>query len=246
MLVLAIAGALFSSMGQTQTKTKPVKESPPPPLYPLTDVLRLPWVAGTSVSGLIPVAGSNTKIADDFAQWTLTHNPRSDAAAGYLRRWYTESSELLQEVNPIHFEALAGYAYVPGFVPITVAQKDGAPVLLLTSLRGQYEYNTARTKESGVAATVVQSILIPVLRAITNHFREKPELQYYGAVVTYTIGNFVSKDDEIRFQTLCIVSPSKSAIAYVDLTETDAQLLRDSEFYLLSGHELRKTEVSLP
>jgi hypothetical protein len=221
-------------------------KSPHPVLFPLTDVLQFPWVAGTSVSGLIPVAGSNAKIADDFAAWIIRNKPGSDGAADYLRRWYTESSELLQDVNPIRFEKLAGYAYVPTFVPITVAEKSGAPVLLLTSLRGQYEYNTARAKESEITATVVQSILIPVLKAITKHFREKLELQYYGAVVTYTLRNFVSENEQSRFQTLCMVSPSKSSIAYADLGITDAQLLRDSEFYLLSERELRKTEVLLP
>jgi len=178
----------------------------------------------------------------------LTRKTPLDAGpAEYLRRWYAESGELLQDVNilQLRMDDLAGYAYLPSRVPITVADKDGAPILLITSLRGKYDYNTARLRESDIAARVVQSILVPVEKTIAKHLHEKTELQYYGAVVTYAVRNFASETTP-SYRTLCMVSAAKDVNSYASLSITDAQLLRSSDFYMLANGELRKIEVSVP
>jgi len=203
-------------------------------------------VSGYLGGEVVPVVKTNAHIADDFAKWIMSKKDVSEVGAGeYLRRWYAESSDLLQDINSHGPEPLAGFAYTPGkWIPLTLGDKNGSPALLVTSLRGKYEYNTARQRESEVASNVVQTIVLPVEKTIARHFREKQELQFYGVVVTYGVRNFVSEAQETQHQTLCIVSPAKSCIRYTDLEITDAQLIRESDAYVLSGGELRKVEIA--
>ena len=172
----------------------------------------------------------------------------SDAGPGeYLRRWYNEAGEVLQDVNILQLQSqdLAGFAYLPTRIPLTVADKNGGPVLLVTSLRGKYEYNTVRFREQEISARVVQSVLVPVQKAIAKHLREKSDLQYYGAVITYAVRNFAAEETS-SYRTLSMISPAKSVIDYSDLSITDGQLLRSSDFYVLAEGDLRKIEVSVP
>lgn len=243
-LLFALFLASWQCSGQRPATTAK-KPSTRPVLMPITQVLQLPMTTGYVVGQEIPIVQANAQIANDFAKWMLKRKqPHEAGSAEYLRRWYTESSQLLQEINAKAPEPLAGFAYLPGSgIPLSIGEKNGAPVLLVTSLRGKYEYNTARQRESEISAKVAQSIMLPVLKVITRHFGDKPEIEHYGVVVTYGVRNFVSDTETTSSQTLCLVAPAKACARFTALEITDTQLARESDAFLLSGGQLRKVEI---
>lgn len=223
------------------------KRNQRPSLLPVTSVILLPMVTGYHGSGLLPVVTSNAQIASDFASWILKRKESHEAATGeYLRRMYAEASEFLQDLNAQPPEPLAGFAYLSGgeWVPLAMAEKNGASVLLITSLKGKYEYNLARDREAAIVSRVVQSLVFPVLKRAAQHFGET-EIEYFGAVVSYGVRDFLQSENKTHIRTLCVVSPAASCGGFLRLEITDRQLAQASDAYLLADGELRKAEIDL-
>jgi hypothetical protein len=138
------------------------------------------------------------------------------------------------------------FLYDDESIPVGFARTNGSLTLVLSAIASGNVYNTLRTSDKTRASKVVASVILPVIRDLTETL-PTDQIKYFAIEVCY--GSKAFSDEDLpgaEGEIVVAVVPSERAKQFAAASLTREELLNSSDVYIFT-HEasaLEKVKLS--